>query len=423
MKIGFFTDGYFPQINGVATAVEESAQALTSIGHEVFIVAPRYPNEKSKGNVFRMRSILVHRDFNIRMALTMPGKTIFDVARTKFDIIHGHNGGPISMGALEIARAKNIPFVFTHHTLWEHYTHYLVRGLVRPSIMKVVMRIFSNRCDVIIAPTQKVKEALLKINVKRPIFVIPSSIDTNEFRPVKKGSLRKKLGLTKEDKILLYVGRLGKEKSVDFLIRAFKFIEEENQKVHFVLVGGGPQESQLKRLVNSLKLKNVHFAGVVKHDELPAVYSDGDIFAFASTTETQGMVLIEALACGLPIVAVSDPATDGLLGKAGIITRRDESDFASKALGLLKDNEKTAELSKLAVEEASRFSSAVIAYKLEEVYKKAILINSQKNNLFNISFDIIRSNKTIKDFKTPSVALNNGFIEAGMLKLKSLIRR
>src|SRR3989344_6577560 len=213
LKIGFFTDGYLPQPDGVATSVATTAEALRKLGHEVYIVAPKHPNFKDNDpQVFRLRSIRVYKNMEWRGALPIPEKDFREAAKIPFDIVHGHAGGPVSFLGFEIARRRNIPYVFTYHTLWNRYTHYILKGTVlTPKMTEIATKIYCNLCTLIIAPTKRVKKELESYGVTKPIYVIPGRLDLTRFQDPKKSYLRRRLNLPENVEIVLYDGRLGKE--------------------------------------------------------------------------------------------------------------------------------------------------------------------------------------------------------------------
>jgi 1,2-diacylglycerol 3-alpha-glucosyltransferase len=395
MKIGFFTDSYLPQLDGLATSVEVSARALEERGHEVYIIAPRYPRYKDiTPNVYRLTSIKFVDAPEMRWALQLPEKPLLKILRLNFDIIHGHSGGGMTLLGLEIARAKNIPFVGTYHTMLNRYTHYFFNGkIVTPKMLEVATKLIGNLCDNLIAPTERVKEELVTYGVKKPIHVLPSGIDLENYKNVEKGFIRNTLKIKKDTKILLYVGRLGKEKSVDFLIRSFQLVHEKSPDTVLVLVGEGSEKQSLKRLVNSLQLKeNVIFFGSVKHHDIPKVYADADIFVFASRTETQGLVLLEALASGLPVVTVDDDAFDNVIkiAKNGYLVKSDTKLFAEKTLDLLTNEALYKSFSESALKIVEKFSVENTAMYLEKLYEQ-VIIEKGKRNKASISIKSINS--------------------------------
>ena len=283
---------------------------------------------------------------------------------------------------LEIARAKNIPFIGTYHTLLNRYTHYFFNGkIVTPKMVEFASKFIGNLCDYLIAPTERVKDELILYGVKRPIHVLPSGIDLENYKKRKKGFIRQKLKIVSRKKILLYVGRLGKEKSVDFLLEAFSIISKENSNCVLVLVGDGPEKQNLKKFAKKLNIQNnVYFFGSVKHSDVANIYADSDIFVFASRTETQGLVILEALASGLPVVAVNDPAFDSIiLNEENGYTVSDKTEFAKKVLHLLANNKIQRDFSHNARKSIEKFSVQNTARYLEQLYKQAIEKKQEKD--------------------------------------------
>ncbi len=382
MNIGFFTDAYIPLPNGVSTSVERCVRALENRGHEVSIIAPNVPNYKDKRkNVYRLPSVrFVTADS--RFALHIPNRVLLKIVKKDFDIIHAHNGGPISFLGWEIAKTRGIPYVFTYWTLIDRYTHYFWNGkLATPAVMRFVSRVICNYSDYLIVSTNRVKRELISYGVNQQIHILPTGIELEEYNKIKKGFIRNKIKIGKDTRILLHVGRLGKEKSVDFLIKAFAEINKTLPNTVLVLVGSGTEEKALQELVIKLQLENrVHFLGSFNPDSIPQVYADADIFLFASQTETQGMVIIEALASGLPIVAVKDEAFKNVVenNKNGYLVEKNSLKFAQKTIKLLSDNKLHNSFSVNARQTALQFSVKKTAQYLDDVYETLIKENKSK---------------------------------------------
>jgi 1,2-diacylglycerol 3-alpha-glucosyltransferase len=401
MKIGFFTDSYLPSYDGVATSTQLCAEALEKRGHEVFIVAPKQPHYKDKAsNVYRLTSIKVNKSPEIRWALQLPEKSLLKILRTDFDIIHGHSGGGVTFTGLQIARAKNIPYVATYHTLWAKYAHYFLRGRITPRMLERTSSVIGNMCDCLIAPTERVKNELQRYGLKKPIYVLPNGIDLKAFQHVEKGYLRKKLRIPKHTKILLHVGRLGKEKSVDFIVHSFKSIQSESPDTALVLVGNGSEREKLRELAKSLGLSNhVYFLGTVNHATISSVYTDADVFLFASRTETQGMVILEAFAAGLPVIALKDAAFHGVIedGVNGFMVNKNTKLFANAVLKIISDASIYKRISHAAHATAERFSIDETAIQLENIYLRLINTNQTRK----------RSIPSLEDFRTFLVKAKN----------------
>jgi 1,2-diacylglycerol 3-alpha-glucosyltransferase len=373
MKIGFFTDSYLPTVNGVSTSVDFTYKNLTKRGNTVYLVVPKVKNQKIEKNMSVICSIVANRAFNYRFALITP-RIFVKLLKEDFDVIHGHPAGPISLMGLVIARIKKIPYVFTYHTMFMDYSHYIPFGLLSPKMIGKIVKKSCNGCDLIIAPSDKVKNECISQGIKKPIEVIPTGVEIERFNVSQKNFLRERFNLKKDDRILLHAGRLGKEKSVDFLIHAFKTIVKKDPKAHLIIVGTGPEMDNLKNLSQQLATSNnVHFAGLIEPKNMPLVYNGAEVFVFSSTTETQGLVVLEAMASGLPIVAVKDEAVMETLENnvEGILVEKNTTDFAEKVLELLDNERERGRLGANAKKKAISISRESID-KLERAYEKLI---------------------------------------------------
>ncbi len=377
MKIGIFTDTYLPEANGITTYLDFIFNKLPKKGNKLHVVAPRYSiykKQKNEENISRLVSIRVNKAYNYRLAVYIPIKTFIKLLRTDFDIIHGHSNGSISLMGLFMAKIKRVPFVYTYHTMIQDYSHYILRGLFSPSIIRKISRVTCNLCDVIIAPSEKAKNELINQKIKKPVIVVPYGIETKNFQIKKSDFLRKKLGIARNAKILLYAGRLGREKSVDFLIYAFNIILKSNSRTHFVIIGKGPEYTYLKSLSERLKIdKNVYFLGAIEPKNMPIIYKSADIFVFSSKTETQGLVVLEAMASGLPVVAVKDSPIENVIRnkESGVLVDNDVVQFAEEVIKLLKNKKERERLGKNARVSANLFVENSVL-KLEEIYNKVL---------------------------------------------------
>ncbi len=382
MRIGLFTESYLPDPNGVATTVAATARELEKLGHTVYIIAPKHPGYKDEKNVIRLYALKVMEKLDMRTALHVPERNLIKIIRLDLDLIHGHAGGTVSFIGWEVARLKNIPYIGTYHTLAHEYTHYILRGkLLTPGFFKTVTRIFGNMCDQLIAPTERAKNELRAMKVSRPIAILPSGIDLETFTNVPKGYLRERLHISDSTKILLYVGRLGREKSMDFLVRAYSDIVKKHPKTALVLVGDGPDKKSLRKLAKELGVsKKVYLPGFIKPNLIPQIYADSDIFVFASKTETQGMVLVEAMASGLPVVAVSDPAFTDLVvnDKNGYLTDRSIEDFSKKVGNILSSEKLYSAMSSASIKMSKKYSVVLHTKNLEKLYEKLLASHKTK---------------------------------------------
>ncbi len=388
LKIGIFTDSYLPSHDGVATSVYSSARELRKLGHEIYIIAPDQHHHKDFKNVYRLLSIQLYKEPPIRWGLEIPQPSLFKISNLEFDVIHGHSGGPISLLGWQIAQIRSVPFVETYHTMWRHYGHYFpISSLWKPRILKKICAIFGNDCDALIAPTEKVKKELISYGVKKPVYIVPSGIDLEEYEneEVKKNFLHHKLGIDGDKKILLTVGRFEHEKNDPFLLRAFAKIEKNYPDCVLVMIGEGRDEPSLKKLAESLNIaEKVYFVDKgIEHAEMPKVYKDGYLFLFASQTESQGLAIVEALASGVPVVAVADDAYIGVVedNQNGYLSSKEESVFCEKVVKLLNDSQLHKQFSVAAKTSAEKFSAEKTVKKLETVYFD--VLSTHKMNMEN----------------------------------------
>lgn len=364
MKIAFFADSYLPYLSGVTISASTLAKELKLLGHQVYVLAPDYPNApKNEPGVLRFPSVSGGYP-NFRLALPIVRKI------PAVDILHSHS--PFQAGQLArfVARKRKLPLVYSFHTLFTRYVHYAKfippvwakRGLV------AYLQNYCQSTNLIVAPSSMAKRALRRWRIDRPVEVVPSGVDLSLFpadQEAARRQLRQKLGIASTDLVLLYVGRLSKEKNLSFLLRAFSQIRERNIKL--VLVGGGP----LLKTINPELRPEIITTGEVPYPEILKYYLVGDVFVFASTSETQGLVLAEAKAAGLPVVALFagglvDTVRNGL---DGYLLPRQETVFIEHLQRLLGDPTWRAKLAAAARQDAvERFAAKVVAKKMESVY-------------------------------------------------------
>lgn len=373
MKIAVFTDSYRPYRSGVVTSIETFKEELESLGHEIYVFAPAYPNQQKEDKVFRFPSVPAptNKDFTLAVPFHPALKEILDSWRP--DIIHVHS--PFLLGSLGArhARRMRVPLVFTFHTLYEEYVHYFpfAKKMARKVTRKLSKK-FCNRCDLVVVPTKAIENYLFEIGVKAVIRVVPTGIKIENFSSGDRDWLRRRYGIPEREKILLFVGRLGQEKNIGFLLEAFFKLLVFYPEATLVLVGGGPEEKTLRSLTARVGYQNrVIFTGKIPKQEVPNFYAGADLFVFASVTETQGLVIAEAKAAGLPVVAVEAYGVKEMVvnGVDGFLTGLDRENFTAKILELLENERLRLEFSRRAKINAVQFSSRNCAKKLLEGYE------------------------------------------------------
>uniref|UniRef100_A0A7C4YAM6 Glycosyltransferase family 4 protein n=1 Tax=candidate division WOR-3 bacterium TaxID=2052148 RepID=A0A7C4YAM6_UNCW3 len=381
MNIGIFTDTFRPRVNGVTVSVETFANEFEKAGHNVFIFAPRFPDYIDKRfKVIRVPSHKVPFDPEDRIAnpFLVETRLLLDRIRSlKLDVIHTQTPFTLGFEGLIYGKYLGIPVVHTYHTLFVSYVHYLwfIPEFVSTSLAKTLSRIYCNQCDFIIVPSLEMKKELLSYGVSKPIDVIPTGIKDGFFNKGDGISFRKNFGIPEDKRILLYIGRIGKEKNIPFLINVFEKLSKKYSDIILIIGGKGPEEGNIRRLVETKRLKEkVFFVGYLNFEKLINCYASSYIFVFSSITETQGLVLLEAMAQGKPVVAIGRRGVVDVLrdGKGGFLVEPDENEFLEKLELLLEDEKAYNEKSEEARERAKEFSAEKMAKKEIEIYNSLI---------------------------------------------------
>jgi 1,2-diacylglycerol 3-alpha-glucosyltransferase len=343
MHIGFFTNTYRPTMSGVVRSIDTFREAFTNIGHNVFIFAQKaHGYEDSEPFVFRYPALEVPwaNDYAFPVPIS---RTIDNILPAlKLDVIHSHH--PFLLGETATSKAKslNLPMVFTFHTRYDEYTHYVPFD---PEITKMVLDMWMARylekCHHIITPSESIKQILIDHGIEGDITAIPTGINIAPFQEADGQSVREKLGWG-DDIVLISVGRLAKEKNFETLLQAAAQVMRERRHVRLVIVGGGLEEKSLSNLAQELGVADrVVITGTVPFEEVPSYLKAADIFCFASVTETQGLVTMEAMAAGLPIVAVAATGTSDAVdhGKDGLLTENDPASLAAALEQVIDDSD------------------------------------------------------------------------------------
>ncbi|WP_276620676.1 glycosyltransferase family 4 protein [Syntrophomonas wolfei] len=376
MRIGIFTDSFIPYTSGVVTSILTFQKELSRLGHDIHIFAPSYPNfQQEEEQVYRFFSLPAPTNPDFSLAIPIyPGMNML-VRRLDLDIIHVQS--PFTMGrvGLHYGRKYHIPVVFTYHTLYDQYVHYvpIAQDLAREMAIKYSVS-FCNHCSHVVVPSSEVETILKQNEVKTPLSVIPTGVPLDKFESGDKEWLRRNYNIPAENRVLLFVGRLSREKNLEFLIKAFRQVKERVANSTLVLTAQGPLESELKKLVPELGLsleRDVVFTGALPFDTLVNVYYSADLFVFSSVTETQGLVLIEAMAAGLPVVAVGAYGVQDMVDHEinGLLTPLDIEAFSDAISSLLLDNRRYRQYQLNARQKAESLSAGKMALKLEQLYQ------------------------------------------------------
>ena len=383
MRIGLFTDTYYPEINGVAASVFLLQQELKKRGHEVYVFTTTVPNapEQEEG-VFRVPSMRCKHISERRLGMFYQHKLDHIIRDLHLDIIHTHTEFPLGIFGRICARERRIPTVHTYHTIYEDYTHYIMPVHVLEKGVKVFARkyskFFCNHGGHIIAPTEKVKHLLEQYQVRTEISVVPTGIDLSKFERSRYGEeliagKRKEVGLSGKEKVILYVGRVAQEKNIGELLSMLPAFFERHADARFLVIGDGPAlEGLKKQAAEEGVAEYVMFAGAKPWDEIGAYYSLGDVFVSASNSETQGLTYIEAMAAGLPVVARQDDCLAGVLknGENGFGFLSKDSFLSGLEEVLYAENSRT--FGENAKKSVLPYSKEVFAEHIEQIYLKKV---------------------------------------------------
>jgi len=384
LRIGIFTDSYLPYTSGVVRSIETFSEGLDNRGHEVFIFAPDYDNCRKENRVFRFSSIKspTNREFSVALPFSFEFKPT--IKKLDLDLIHVHS--PFLLGRLgaKYARKLGIPLVFTFHTLYEQYVHYIpfAKWLTK-ELAQHISRSFSNNCDLVIVPTAVIGDYLREIGVTATTSVIPTGIKVEEFRQGDKEWLKDRFDLPGGERIMMFVGRLGQEKNINFLLESFWNINKEIPNTRLILVGSGPEEENLRDKSAEYGInQQVTFTGLIPPADVIHCYAGSDIFVFPSVTETQGIVIAEAKASGLPVVAVNAFGAAEMVenGADGFLTELDMDQFNEKILLLLKNPDLYEKMSRQATINAEELSTDRCTDKLVECYKQVLEIQISRES-------------------------------------------
>ncbi len=318
MKILIAVDCYIPMINGVVTSTMNLKQGLEKRGHEVRILTLSHNKSSYKSNeVYALGSASVGVLYPGVRVKVRKGQEIFaDIMQWRPDVVHTQSEFSTFRVARQVATCLNIPIVHTYHTLYEDYTHYFSPSRVMgKSVATTMTQLIARKVDTIIAPTNKVRDLLIGYDVQTDVQVVPSGIELGRFmrrNMAEVNFLRDKLGIPQDNTILLFLGRVCKEKNIDELIGYFS--KYRGVDITLLIVGDGPHKLELEKQVSKLDLHNqVIFTGMVDPLDTYKYYQLADLFVSASTSETQGLTYIEALATGTPVLCRQDPCIEGLI--------------------------------------------------------------------------------------------------------------
>lgn len=380
VRVLMISDVYFPRVNGVSTSIKTFRDELPEFGVDSQLVAPAYPAQADDTDetILRLASWQVPRDPEDR--LIRPGVLRAfrrAIRRGDFDLVHVQTPFAAHYAGVAVAREVGIPIVESYHTYFEHYLHHYVPWVPGSLTQLLARRVTVSQCgavDHVIAPSTQMAAALRAYGVDTPIEVLPTGIPASGFVLGDGARFRARHGIDPSRPVATFVGRVAHEKNIDFLISMLQILRERVPDVLLVIAGEGPARAHCERLVAAAGLAgSVRFVGYLdRAADLPNCYRAADVFVFASRTETQGLVLLEAMAQGTPVVSTAVMGTIDVLSNArgAVIAREDEREFATAVADLLTDPARRAELGARALCDARAWSAKAMAGGLAGLYEK-----------------------------------------------------
>lgn len=381
MNIGLFTETFTPEISGVVSSIETLREALEKRGHKVYVFTASRPDAAIAAGVLRLPSMPFLLLRSHRFAVVYTPKAARFVGKVKLDVIHTHTEFSLGLFGKLMGLTFGIPVVHTYHTMYKDYTHYVTKGhfnRASQDIVKLFSRSFCSGCSIIVAPSEKVAQLLISYGVKRPIRIVPSGLRIDRFMAAaldqsSRERSRTEFGIPPETPLLVFVGRVAKEKSIGMLLEAMPLILHKVPNAKLLIVGDGPEKIHLEEQAQRLGLaERVIFGGSRPWNDIPDCYRAGDIFVSASATETQGLTVLEAMAAGVPVLARNDPSYASMIddGVSGLLFET-AAELAELSVKLFNDKPYSDSLAEAASKAVKQFSSEEFGKTLEDIYKQA----------------------------------------------------
>ncbi len=376
LSIALFSDSALPVLNGVSVSIDLLMRELRSRGHSVHLFTANYPGHKDADpNTHRFRSVRTPWTTDYPLAVPPFYARLREFRKQPFDVVHTHTPFTVGFVGLRWAESHEIPIVSTYHTNYDKYSYYL--GIVPKRYLRYKiakhLNFYYNRVGHVITPSETSKRWLTRHSVRTPITVVPTGVPPP--RSFDRNQVREDLGITHDRPVVLYAGRIAKEKNIAVLMEAVALARATVPRIEFVLVGDGPARSEFAAMARDLGIgDHVRFVGAVKRAEVDRYYAAADLFTFASMTETQGLVVVEAMSHGLPaLVSQGGGAGEAVVdGVNGYVLRNEPGEFARAISGLLSSKEARARMSDGARATAREYSVAATTDRVLDVYHKVV---------------------------------------------------
>ncbi|MGA9538101.1 MAG: glycosyltransferase [Desulfobacterales bacterium] len=391
-----FTNTYLPHVGGVARSVRFFAEDLIDLGHRVLVVAPTFSDDKETSGkqpeVLRVPAIQQFNGSDFSVRIPLPLYVDQEIEQFVPDVVHSHHPFLLGDAAVRVARKRTLPLVFTHHTLYEQYTHYV--PIDSDKLKNFVIRLatmYANLCSRVVAPSRSIARLLLDRGVSRPIEEIPTGVNVSSFAAGNGKRFRRDSHLPEGAPVIGHVGRLAPEKNLSYLAEAVSIFLEKAPKAHFLVIGDGPSQAEIKQIFADRHLEDrLHLTGEASGNRLRDAYGAMDLFVFSSKSETQGMVLVEAMAAGKPVIALDASGSREVIrdGENGRLLPGDASteNFAEAIREFHSKPELARDWSSGARQTAQRFSREACAAKMEKLYRS--LLNRHADSVPEVTAEI-----------------------------------
>lgn len=382
MNIGLFSDSFTPEISGVVSSIETLREALEKRGHHVYVFTAARPDAPVVPGVFRLPSMPLLFLKSLRFAIFYTPRAARSVKRVQLDVIHTQTEFSLGLFGKMMALRLGIPVVHTYHTMYKDYTHYVTKGhftKFSQDIVRMLTKNYLAGCRLVVAPTEKVASLLSSYGVNRPIRVVPSGVKLDRFMEAARDPhsglrIRQEFGISADTPLLVFIGRIAKEKSIDMILDAMPSVLGSLPAAKLLVIGDGPERAPLEEKVRHDGLSGaVLFAGPRPWAEIPGCYCAGDVFVSASTTETQGLTVLEAMACGVPVLARNDPSYASMIGhgRSGMLFEHAD-ELAGQIVRVLSDRGFARALAEGAMETVRLYSAETFGERIEALYREAL---------------------------------------------------
>lgn len=387
MRIGMMADVYKPHISGITNYISLNKVFLEKRGHEVYVfTSSDMDYTDNEPNIIRSPGLpLLDTGYSISLSYTSRAKKLLST----MEVVHVHHPFLSGSLALRYCRPRGIPIIFTNHTRYDLYSQaYLppVADIIGAAAVQAYLPAFCRACDLVISPSAGMRDVLVGFGVDTPIEIAPNGVDLRPFQNPSTSIDRQELGFSAEDVVLIYVGRLGPEKNLQFLLRSFAGVVQAYDHARLLLIGDGPERETLQELVTHINICDcVKFTGMMPYEKIPAYLQMADAFVTASVSEVHPLTVVEAMAAGLPVLGIRSPGIGDTIrdGESGyLVAQEDMASFTAKMVRLVREDDYRRQMGETARLAAAEYDIERTTVIMEERYRKVVdLVKSRKSSL------------------------------------------